>query len=64
LVSQNIRDLARHKYQLSWETDEVVALMAIVGGYPYLVRMALYHLHDDSNLSLVEVFLPNTQLQM
>lgn len=50
---QNIRDLAR-RHQLSWETDEVVALMAIVGGYPYLVRMALYHLHD-SNLSLAEV---------
>ena len=50
---QNILDLAR-RHQLSWETDKVAALMAIVGGYPYLVRMALYHLHD-SNLSLVEV---------
>ena len=49
----NILDLAR-RHQLSWETDEAMALMAIVGGYPYLVRMALYHLHD-SNLSLVEV---------
>ena len=50
---QNIRDLAR-RHQLSWGTNEVVALMAIVGGYPYLVRRALYHLHD-SNLSLTEV---------
>lgn len=50
---QNILDLAR-RHQLSWETDKVAALMAIVSGYPYLVRMVLYHLHD-SNLSLVEV---------
>ncbi len=50
---QNIRDLAR-RHQLSWETNEVVALMAIVGGYPYLVRRALYHL-KCSNLSLTEV---------
>lgn len=52
----NIRDLAR-RHQLSWGTDEAMELMAIVGGYPYLVRMALYHFHD-SNLSLAE-FLQN-----
>jgi GTPase SAR1 family protein/DNA-binding CsgD family transcriptional regulator len=50
---QNILDLAR-RHQLSWEIDEVMALMAIIGGYPYLVRKALYHLHD-SNQSLAEV---------
>jgi AAA-like domain len=49
----NILDLAR-RHQLSWEIDEVMALMAIIGGYPYLVRKALYHLHD-SNLSLAEI---------
>jgi DNA-binding CsgD family transcriptional regulator/GTPase SAR1 family protein len=49
----NIRDLAR-RHQLSWEIDEAMALMAIIGGYPYLVRKALYHLHD-SNLSLAEI---------
>jgi GTPase SAR1 family protein len=49
----NILDLAC-RHQLSWETNEVAALMAIVGGYPYLVRKALYHLHD-SNLSLAEI---------
>lgn len=52
-TDSNIRDLAR-RHQLSWGTDEVAALMAMVGGYPYLVRRALYHLHD-SNLSLAEV---------
>jgi AAA-like domain/Bacterial regulatory proteins, luxR family len=50
---ENILDLAS-RHQLSWGTDEVAALMAMVGGYPYLVRIALYHLHD-SNLSLAEV---------
>jgi hypothetical protein len=50
---QNILDLVR-RHQLSWGTDEVMALMAIVGGYPYLVRRALYHLHG-CNLSLSEI---------
>src|SRR4028118_171556 len=53
---QNILDLAR-RHQLSWGTDEVAALMGMVGGYPYLVRKALYHL-KDSNLSLADI-LPN-----
>jgi len=50
---QNILDLAR-RHQLSWGTDEVVALMGMVGGYPYLVRKALYHV-KDSNLSLADI---------
>ncbi|UNU25695.1 AAA-like domain-containing protein [Microcoleus vaginatus] len=50
---QNILDLAS-RHQLSWGTDEVVALMAMIGGYPYLVRKALYHL-KDSNLSLADI---------
>ncbi|WP_333254033.1 AAA-like domain-containing protein [Microcoleus sp. S13_C5] len=49
----NILDLAS-RHQLSWGTDEVVALMGRVGGYPYLVRKALYHL-NDSNISLAEI---------
>jgi hypothetical protein len=50
---QNILDLAS-RHQLSWGTDEVEALMAMIGGYPYLVRTALYHL-NDSNLSLADI---------
>jgi predicted DNA-binding protein YlxM (UPF0122 family) len=50
---QNILDLAS-RHQLSWGTDEVVALMGMVGGYPYLVRKALYDL-KDSNLSLADI---------
>ncbi len=50
---QNILDLARC-HQLFWGTDEVVELMGMVGGYPYLVRKALYHV-KDSNLSLADI---------
>jgi len=50
---QNILDLAS-RHELSWGTDEVVALMAMVGGYPYLVRTALYRL-SYSNLSLADI---------
>jgi len=50
---QNILDLAR-RHQLYWGTDEVAALMGMVGGYPYLVRKALYDL-NNSNLSLADI---------
>jgi hypothetical protein len=50
---QNILDLARC-HQLFWGTDEVGALMGMVGGYPYLVRKALYHLNDP-NISLADI---------
>lgn len=31
-------------HQLDWNSSQVDQLMAIVGGHPYLVRLALYHL--------------------
>lgn len=49
----NILDLAS-RHQLSWGTDEVAALMAMIGGYPYLVRTALYRL-NYSNLSVADI---------
>lgn len=49
----NILELAS-RHQLSWGTDEVTALMAMIGGYPYLVRKALYHL-NNSNLYLADI---------
>ncbi|MBO9999358.1 MAG: AAA-like domain-containing protein [Cyanobacteria bacterium SID2] len=50
-----VRELA-WRYGLRWEDDEANArsldrLMAMVGGHPYLVNVALYHLSQD-NLSL------------
>ena len=40
---EQVENLAR-RYQLEWNDIQVQQLMAIVGGHPYLVRLALYHL--------------------
>ena len=37
-----ILDLSK-RHGLSWSVEEVEQLMSIVGGHPYLVRLALYH---------------------
>ncbi|WP_449419113.1 AAA-like domain-containing protein [Phormidium nigroviride] len=41
--AQQIADLAQ-RHDLKWSEQEVLELMAIVGGNPYLVRVALYHI--------------------
>lgn len=38
-----VLDLA-HRHGLDWQTAQVEQLMATVGGHPYLVRLALYHI--------------------
>ncbi|MCL2939555.1 MAG: AAA-like domain-containing protein [Trichodesmium sp. MAG_R02] len=38
-----VKDLAS-RHNLNWSEQEVEKLMAIVGGHPYLVRVALYHI--------------------
>ncbi len=38
-----VEDLAR-RHKLDWNDTQVQPLMAMVGGHPYLVRLALYHL--------------------
>jgi len=38
-----VKDLAG-RHQLNWNDDLVKELMEMVGGHPYLVRMAFYHL--------------------
>ncbi|WP_343277546.1 AAA-like domain-containing protein [Kamptonema sp. UHCC 0994] len=45
--AQQIEDLAQ-RHDLNWSEQEVLELMAIVGGNPYLIRVALYHIarHD------------------
>ncbi|MEG4802306.1 AAA-like domain-containing protein [Microcoleus sp. ARI1-B5] len=41
--SQQVHELAaRHK--LNWSATEVAELMALVGGHPYLVRLAMYRI--------------------
>jgi transcriptional regulator with XRE-family HTH domain len=38
-----VQDLAQ-RHQLNWSITEVEQLMAMVGGHPYLVRLALYNI--------------------
>lgn len=44
--------VARH--ELNWEIGDVKQLMEIVGGHPYLVRLALYHI-AQGDLTLTEL---------
>ncbi|MGK7907222.1 MAG: AAA-like domain-containing protein [Synechococcus sp.] len=40
---EQVLDLA-HRYGLNWTSEQVDRLMAVIGGHPYLIRVALYHL--------------------
>ncbi len=49
---EQVKELAKC-YQLDWAGDsEIEQLMAIVGGHPYLVQLAFYHLVSISTPSL------------
>jgi transcriptional regulator with XRE-family HTH domain len=48
-----IQDLAA-RHNLNWSDGEVRELMALVGGHPYLVRVALYHI-SRSDLTFDEL---------
>jgi len=41
--SQQVQDLAK-RHGLNWSESEVVELMGLVGGHPYLVRLAMYRI--------------------
>jgi transcriptional regulator with XRE-family HTH domain len=51
--AEQIQDLAA-RHNLNWSNQEVDKLMEIVGGHPYLVRVALYHI-SQSELTLNEL---------
>jgi transcriptional regulator with XRE-family HTH domain len=51
--AEQIQDLAA-RHNLNWSESEVAKLMALVGGHPYLVRVALYHI-SRSELTLDEL---------
>jgi len=53
--SDQVQNLAR-RYGLAWETYQVEQLMTLVGGHPYLVRKALYHIRrqDETLEDLVQ----------
>ena len=40
---EQVKDLA-HRHQLNWSDAEVLELTGLVGGHPYLVRLALYQI--------------------
>ncbi|MEA5508135.1 AAA-like domain-containing protein [Crocosphaera sp. UHCC 0190] len=42
LTPQQVQDLAK-RYELSWSLQQVNKLMDLVGGHPYLIRLALYY---------------------
>ena len=46
LTEEQVQDLTR-RYQLNWSLEQVQKLMVIVGGSPYLVQMALYHIQNQ-----------------
>lgn len=51
--AQQVLDLAR-RHGLNWSFTQVEQLMAMVGGHPYLVRVALYHIaRQDTTLNLL-----------
>jgi serine/threonine-protein kinase len=53
-----IKDLAK-RYGLNWTENQVEKLMALVGGHPYLVRKALYHIRrQDETLEQLEQTAP------
>jgi class 3 adenylate cyclase len=43
---EQVEDLA-NRYQLNWTNEQVKQLMALVGGNPYLVQLALHYLSDE-----------------
>jgi serine/threonine-protein kinase len=50
---EQVTDLA-HRHGLNWHSNLIEQLMAIVGGHPYLVRVALYHIAQQQ-LTLAEL---------
>lgn len=48
---QQVQDLVERHDKLNWTDAQVEKLMDMVGGHPYLVRLALYHIqHQDITL--------------
>mgnify|MGYP000005144045 CR=1 FL=1 len=45
--AEQVQDLT-WRHGLNWQGEEVAELMALIGGHPYLVRVALYHLAQQN----------------
>lgn len=48
-----VADLAQ-RHQLNWTDNDVLSLMTLVGGHPYLVRLAMYYI-AQKQLTLAEL---------
>jgi hypothetical protein len=46
LNHQEIQALSKH-YELKISSDDAIELMKLVGGHPYLIQLAFYHLYND-----------------
>ncbi len=44
---EQVRDLGQ-RHGLNWQKNKLEQIMDLVGGHPYLVRLALYHLASES----------------
>ena len=42
-TAEQVQELA-HRHQLDWDNNQVEKLMELVGGHPYLVRVAIYEI--------------------
>lgn len=50
---EQVTNLAQ-RYGLDWSTEQTQQLMSLVGGHPYLIQVALYHIwHQDVTLEQV-----------
>ncbi|MBD0262787.1 MAG: AAA-like domain-containing protein [Tolypothrix sp. Co-bin9] len=58
---EQVQNLAQI-HQLNWSDKEVLQLMLMVGGHPFLVRLALYHVaRQDTTLTQILQTAPTTE---
>jgi hypothetical protein len=59
--SNQVKDLAQ-RHQLNWDEAEVNQLMGMVGGHPFLIRLALYHIaRQDISLTQLQQTAPTPE---
>lgn len=51
--SKQVKDLA-HLHELNWNESQIEKLMGMVGGHPYLIRLALYEV-SSGNITLEQL---------
>jgi len=58
-TQEQVQDLA-WRHGLNWDVDQVKQLMSLVGGHPYLIRKALYHIWQQ-DFTLEELLVKYTR---